>query len=49
VAPRLGVHAVGDVGGHGGSVHAATGTAVAAVRRITELAGVALAAAEPTA
>jgi 2,4-dienoyl-CoA reductase-like NADH-dependent reductase (Old Yellow Enzyme family) len=43
LAPRLGVHPVGDAGGDGGSVHAANLTAVAAVRRITEGAGRALA------
>jgi len=38
LAPRLGVHAVGDAGGDGGSIHAALVTAVDAAAAITNLA-----------
>lgn len=39
LAPRLGVHTVGDAGGDGGSVQAAALTATQVVRTILELAG----------
>lgn len=38
LAPRLGVHAVGDAGGDGGSIHAALVTAADSARAITSLA-----------